>query len=511
MSTDPTVLIVDDSKNSLRAVEAALSDIGARLIPAQSGEQALREVMACEEIAVIVLDIGMPGMNGFEVAELLRQRQRLASTPILFMTGIAMNQQEVFKGYELGAVDYIFKPVDLHVLKSKVSVFVELRRQSENLRRFNEILEEQVKSRTADLEASNRVLEIEVRERKRAEQDAHERKERLQAVLDTAADAIITIDQSGIITSINLATERMFGYENEEELVGKNFSILMPPSYPDEHEGFLARYQKTGEAWIMGQRRELSGRRNDGSRLPLEIVVTEIEHLGLFCGIIRDLSEKKVLEREVADISTLEQQRIGQEIHDGLGQQLTALGLMTTKLKRDLDKLDIPLANTVEDMSSLLQQAMTEMLALSHGLSPVPVTPEGLDSALRKLAKVTQASTGTPCRFESNSPVKVVDQTTAMQLYRIAQEAVNNAIKYSEAELIIIKLEQGEDYTSLAISDDGKGFNLNEKIKAGYGLRIMNYRAGIVGSHIRIQTQQGKGTQIICRFTPKVSHSQILS
>ncbi|MCK5923843.1 MAG: response regulator, partial [Methylococcales bacterium] len=73
MSSDPTVLIVDDSKNSLRAVEAALSDIGATLIPAQSGEQALREVMACEEIAVIVLDIGMPGMNGFEVAELLRQ------------------------------------------------------------------------------------------------------------------------------------------------------------------------------------------------------------------------------------------------------------------------------------------------------------------------------------------------------------------------------------------------------------------------------------------------------
>ena len=435
MNSDPTVLIVDDNTNSLKSVEAALIDIGATLITAHSGEQALREVMACDDLAVVVLDINMPGMNGFEVAELLRQRERLASTPILFMTGIAIDQQEVFKGYELGAVDYIFKPVDLHVLKSKVSIFVELRRQSENLKRFNEILEEQVKARTADLEASNSVLEIEVGERKRAEQNAHERKERLQAVLNTAADAIITIDEHGIIKSVNLATEQIFGYK-DEELVGENFSILMPPSYRDEHDGFLARYQNTGKTWIMGQWREMPGRRKDGSSVPLEIAVTEIEHLDLFCGIIRDLSEKKLLEREVADISTLEQQRIGQEIHDGLGQQLTALGLMATKLKRDLDKLNIPQADTVQDMSSLLQQAMTEMLALSHGLAPVPVTPEGLDSLRsgnwRKSPRQAQAP---PVALSQILLLKVVDQTTAMQLYRIAQEAVNNAIKYSEAEL----------------------------------------------------------------------------
>ena len=371
----------------------------------------------------------------------------------------------------------------------------------EKIRQLNETLEQRVHECVAQLETTNEGLQTEIGERRQAEQESHERNERLQAILSTVADAIIIINQQGIITCVNPATEQIFGY-TEKELVDENIKILMPPPYCDEHDGYLARYLDTGKSWVVGQRRELPGRCKDGSILPLELAVTEIDHLGLYCGIIRDLSEKKMLEREVADISTLEQQRIGQEIHDGLGQELTALNLFATKLKRDLDKLNLPQANTAQAMIDLLQQAMFETRTLSHGLVPVPVTPEGLSAALRKLAQDTQASTNISCHFESNSPVTALDQTTAMQLYRIVQEALNNAIKYAEATQIIIQLEQVEDSSTLTISDDGKGFDLNEKIKAGYGLRIMHYRAGIVGCHLQIQTQAGKGTLIACRFTP---------
>jgi len=150
MKSKPTILLVDDSPTAMDAIEAALADVGAALRRARSGEAALRESLDCDDLAVVVLDVNMPGMGGFEVAELLRRRPRFATTPVIFMTGVAMEQHQIFHGYELGAVDYIFKPVDPHILRSKVSVFVELRRQRTELQRLNDALEERVAERTAE-------------------------------------------------------------------------------------------------------------------------------------------------------------------------------------------------------------------------------------------------------------------------------------------------------------------------------------------------------------------------
>jgi signal transduction histidine kinase len=189
----PTILVVDDSSDILDSIEAALAGVDGKVLVAASGEDALRVAMDCHDLAVIVLDVTMPGMSGFEVAEMLRQRPRFSGTPIVFMTGVAMEQHQVFLGYELGAVDYIFKPVDPHMIRSKVSVFVELRRQREQLSRQSETLELRVKERTAELEAANVALQAEIVERKAAEEakaklrDKLLEKERLAAVGTTAA------------------------------------------------------------------------------------------------------------------------------------------------------------------------------------------------------------------------------------------------------------------------------------------------------------------------------------
>lgn len=137
-----------------------------------------------------------------------------------------------------------------------------------------------------------------ISERKQHRQELKEREERLSAVLNTAADAIITIDQRGTIESVNPATEAMFGY-TQDELICRNVSLLMPPPFCDEHDGYIEHFLKTGEAKIIGIGREVTGQRKDGTIFPMDLAVSQVDHLGLFTGIIRDISERKVAQQKL--------------------------------------------------------------------------------------------------------------------------------------------------------------------------------------------------------------------
>jgi len=315
--------------------------------------------------------------------------------------------------------------------------------------------------------------------------------------MDNTAEAIVVIDKGGIITDFNAAAEELFGY-SAGEVVGHNVGELMPSPYRDEHDTFLARYLKTGKTWIMDQRRELPGRRKDGSIIPLEFTVTKISHLGLFCAMIRDLKDQRALERQIADISAQERERIGRDIHDGLGQKLTGLSMMATSLKHTLAGRNLPEANEMDEMIVHLQQTIREARDLSHGLAPVPITSKGLEHALKALAENVHTTTGVNCRFESHRPVDIEDRTAAVNLYRITQEAINNALKHSHARNINIKLGD-PDNDALTIHDDGDGFQMNEAIAKGFGLRILRYRAGTIGYYLDIESMPGKGTTIQCK------------
>ena len=336
----------------------------------------------------------------------------------------------------------------------------------------------------------------------RAEHNLRERECRLRAIMDTAPDAVITIDHHGSITNFNRAAEAMFGYATAEAL-GANVRMLMPAPYCDEHDDYLARYHRTGERHMIGQRRELRGRRKNGAEFPLEVTVTEVEDFGLFVGIARDLSDRRRLEKEVARASTFEQERIGQEIHDGLGQKLTALSMMAASLKRDLARLNVPESRTLNELIGYLRQATEEARALSRGLAPVPLTEQGLAAALNRLAEDMQAATGIACHFETDPryPVEVENRTTAMQLYRIAQEAVHNAIKHGRPRNITIRLASAGRCAELRVSDDGKGFCSANGSAEGFGLRIMRYRAAIVGAELSIESIPESGTLVRCKLS----------
>ena len=134
---------------------------------------------------------------------------------------------------------------------------------------------------------------------------------------------------------MNAATERMFGY-TAAETIGQNVKMLMPSPYREEHDRYLDSYNKTGVKKIIGIGREVVARRKDGSTFPVDLAVSAVDHLNLFAGIIRDITGRKELEREVVEIASLEQRRIGQDLHDSVGQELTALNILAGDLAETL-------------------------------------------------------------------------------------------------------------------------------------------------------------------------------
>jgi len=164
------ILVVDDRDENLLALEAVLSDPGYRIVRARSGREALKEVLD-QDFALILLDVQMPGVDGYETAVLIRERQRSRQTPIIFLTANDFGSQHVFRGYTVGAVDYLVKPVAPDVLRSKVAVFVELFNKQEALRIAQEELESRVAERTRELASANVALSAEIDERVRIEQD----------------------------------------------------------------------------------------------------------------------------------------------------------------------------------------------------------------------------------------------------------------------------------------------------------------------------------------------------
>jgi CheY-like chemotaxis protein len=143
----PSLLLVDDRPQNLLALQAILEPLGHELVSASSGADALRALLHRDDFAVILLDVQMPELDGFEVAEVIKQRERTSLIPIIFLTALSKEERHVFRGYEVGAVDYVFKPFDPEILRAKVGVFVELWEKNQQIHRQTELLAEQRRQR----------------------------------------------------------------------------------------------------------------------------------------------------------------------------------------------------------------------------------------------------------------------------------------------------------------------------------------------------------------------------
>ncbi|QDU15080.1 Sensor protein FixL [Gimesia maris] len=407
----------------------------------------------------------------------------------------------------------------LHVVETVIGTFDE----RGNLIRLKGYVFDDTHSRveTAKLQQRNNDLEEAVQLRTR---EIRAERSHLEAILDSALDGIISIDNRGTIQTINRSAERLFGYARAE-MIGQNVSMLMPSPYHEEHDGYLRRYLKTGERRILDSVRALVARRKDGSTFPVEVSITEVDHLQLFTGIVHDISERKQLQAHILQIAEDEQRRIGQELHDGIGQELTGLALFagslvevldaipqksTEETVRQLDESQFTRLRTLaERISSQLNETNIHVRQLAHGMMPVQIEPCGLQAALAELAVSIDTHPQITCHFESSANVIVADNATATHLYRIAQEAISNSLRHSLATEISITLGCKDHHVVLEMKDNGVGIHSFDHSGqanrgTGMGLRTMQYRCGLIGGTFHIEASLAGGTSVRCLVPKKL-------
>jgi two-component system CheB/CheR fusion protein len=336
-----------------------------------------------------------------------------------------------------------------------------------------------------------------VTQQKHTAQALREGEEQLRAILNTAVDAIITIDERGTIVEVNAAAEKNFGY-TADELIGQNVNVLMPSPFREQHDDYIARYLETREAKIIGIGREVSAMRKDGSTFPADLAVSEVNHLGLFTGVIRDITERKELQRDLLRIADDERRRIGDDLHDGAQQELTGLAMIAQDIAEALSEEASPHAERVGRLAERISDTLDGIRKVAHGLVPVEVDAHGLMAALERLSNLTNELGSVTCAFSCPASVEVHDSFVATHLYRIAQEAVTNALKHAQGDRIEIALSEANGLIKLYVADDGIGIKTERNEREGMGLRIISYRAGLIGASLHISSGEFGGTQMTC-------------
>jgi PAS domain S-box-containing protein len=349
------------------------------------------------------------------------------------------------------------------------------------------------------------------REKKLSEAQESLRREHefASAVLDTSGALTSVIDREGRIVRFNKAYEQLTGYSTEEVKGKKVWEILVPP---EEAEAIHQTYQRLfaggdnvkSEGHVVprqGEPRLIAWSRTAmrGPKGDLEYVIAS--------GI--DISEHRRLEHEVLRISELEQRRIGQDLHDGLCQHLAGIELMTQALEQKLQQNARSVAPRAAEIAAQVRESIRQTKQLARGLSPVALEDNGLMSALHELAANITSMFRVNCTFRCEAPVLLKNNAMATHLFRIAQEAVSNASRHGHAKNIEIVLQKMPERIVLLVNDDGTGLPETARAGHGMGLRIMQYRAGMMRGSFGVQRRPESGTTVVCSVAipPETSNS----
>jgi PAS domain S-box-containing protein len=473
MSERVAVLLVDDRSENLLALDAVLDKAGLDLVKATSGDEALRLTLK-HDFALVLLDVQMPGMSGFEVAELMRANPKTRHLPIIFVTAGIKDARLQFKGYELGAVDYLIKPFEPHVLQSKVRVFCELYRHR---RKFERAHKESLVNAMREGYANCRMVY-----------------ENGQAV-------------DFVYIEVNTAFEKLTGMK---DLAGKRFSSLIPGFRESNPELFevCVRVAETGNPEILETHLERANR-----WVSISIYSTE---RGYFVAVFQDITERKRFEQEMivmnnqlshevamrtADLSALtahihkiaetEKSNLARELHDELGSTLVALKLEVERLGGEAPTPE--LAEGFSRIKGIVVHALQTTRNVVNQLYPTVLDDCGLVAAIQWQAKEFRTHTGIAIEVSVPKESVIAERTYALAAYRITQECLTNIAKHAGADKIQIEVAGNNGFLDLTIRDNGKG--MPDKIKTGgHGIFGMVERARYLGGSMEIGSEPGKGT-----------------
>jgi PAS domain S-box-containing protein len=320
---------------------------------------------------------------------------------------------------------------------------------------------------------------------------------------------IYMLDRDGCVTTWNSGAERIIGWK-AKEVLGRHFSVFFPPEdvAAGKPQRLLAMAAREGA--FHEQARRL---RRDGSTfwadVTLSAVKDECEELIGFGKVTHDITERKLVDREILAAVDRERQRLGRELHDGLCQDLAATKFKISLLERKLAANAGVQPGELKAVEHDLNRAIEQARGVAQGLNPVQLAGEGLAVALEELAGNVQTTFQLRCVCECSERVAIADHSMAQHLYRIAQEAVHNALQHGKAESIRIQLNDLGDRISLAVLDDGVGFPTSPR-RAGMGLQNMRARADLIGGSLDIQPGEDGGTVVTCTFARPAAEPKAL-
>jgi PAS domain S-box-containing protein len=529
------ILMVDDRTENLLALEAILQPLGQELVRAGSGEEALRALLR-DDFAVILLDVQMPDMNGFETAEVIKQRERSRSTPIIFLTALSKEEQYVRQGYSAGAVDYMSKPIDPDVLRSKVAVFIELWLKNQELREMDRQLEA-AKRRELDLAHLRRLSESEAR---------------YEDILGSVIDAVVTFGDDEQVVVFNAAAEAMFG-RTAATVRQRSFHELIAPADRD----LVARQVR---AILGGARHDarsmlIQGVRSDGTEFPLEISLSRLE---LRDGALNTMIGRDVTVRVAAEVALRrnteelralndELNRRTEELEDAMGARSRFYASMSHELRtpinamlgytalllddvygplKDVQVVGIERANRAAKHLLELVNDILDLSKIEAGkleVSPEPVMMPGLIEDL--FVSVQPLADLHGARLEMShegEPITLV--TDARRVRQILLNLLSNAIKFGGGKKVTVESRAGaEGGIRIGVIDRGPGIagadlerifdefvqlaNGSRQEGTGLGLAISRRLANLLGGSLTVESVPTQGTAFWLTLPGAVNHS----
>ncbi|MTI79693.1 MAG: response regulator [Firmicutes bacterium] len=441
MDTKVKILVVDDRQENLLSMKAVLDSSMYYLVTASSGEEALKCILQ-EEFAVILLDVQMPGIDGFETARIIRSRERTKYTPIIFITAIQQESEQVQRGYALGAIDYIFKPIDPENLKSKIAGFVHIYQHREQL-------EQIVQQRTHELMLANEKLRCEIEERRQ-----------LASIVENSDDAIIGKNLNGNIISWNGGAERMYGYTTKE-IIGYHISTIVPDDCKGETKGVFLDINNG----MPNKNYETLGQKKNGEQIHVSITASPIKSTdGTITGlssIHRDISDKKQFENQMARLDRLNivgemAAGISHEVRNPITTVRGFLQMMGGKKEYQKDKNYFNLMIEELDRANSI---ITEFLSIGKN-NPTEMKVQNLNEIVKTLSPLLQADA-----FEQNNYLELILNDipdlplNSKEIRQVILNLVRNgleAMPRSGGKLTISTyLEKGN--VVLMIEDEGNG------------------------------------------------------
>ncbi len=455
-----TILVVEDEVIIAEGLISRLRKLGYNVLPyACTGNKAL-EILVNTAPDLVLMDIRIKGdMDGIETAKEIGRKYYI---PVIYLTSLS-DEVTISRAKKTGAYGFIAKTTNLKNLYTTIEMAIY---------------------------------------RSKMEAEVREKEELLSVTLKSINDAVIGATMDGTIISWNKGAFDIFGYELHE-VIGKKLSILTPDSFPNEIPGNLDRVKMGIEIDHYDTVRQNKKGEILNISLKISPIKNNLEKITGVSIIAHDITEKRHMEKEILKISEKESRRIGRDLHDNLGQHLTGLMFQLKVLENSLRYKDLSTeADMVHNITMDTKDAVNLTKNLARNLISGNIKNQGISAALEELISFYVNLYGIDIMYEIDEETDMIikKNTTITQLYHIAQEALTNSIKHSNASIIKLSLTVKDSEICLQISDNGTGqFIDSANNRKGLGLSILKYRTNVIDGKITIIGNKGEGTKVTCR------------